>query len=56
MYLYRTVDSEGSTIDFHLNKTRDYKAAKRFSKKALRSFHVSQTRVITADKNQTYPI
>lgn len=30
MYLYRAVDSEGSTIDFYLSKTRDHKAAKRF--------------------------
>ena len=33
MYLYRTVDSEGSTIEFHLSKTRDKQAAKEFSKK-----------------------
>jgi transposase-like protein len=25
MYLYRSVDSEGSTIDFYLSKTRDHK-------------------------------
>lgn len=30
MYLYRAVDSEGNTIAFYLNKTRDHKAAKRF--------------------------
>jgi transposase-like protein len=56
MYLYRAVDSEGNTIDFYLNKTRDHKAAKRFLKKALRSFHVSKPRVITVDKNPAYPI
>src|SRR3954467_13903234 len=56
MYLYRAVDSEGSTIDFYLSKTRDHKAAKRFFKKALRSFHVSKPRVITVDKNPAYPI
>nr|WP_232454543.1 IS6 family transposase [Domibacillus aminovorans] len=54
MYLYRAVDSKGNTIDFHLSKTRDYKAAKRFFKKALRSFHVSKPRVITVDKNPAY--
>ncbi|QWU46028.1 MULTISPECIES: IS6 family transposase [Bacillus] len=56
MYLYRAVDSKGNTIDFFLNKTRDQKAAKRFFKKALRSFHVSKPRVITVDKNPAYPI
>ena len=48
MYLYRAVDSEGNTIDFYLSKTR--------GKKALRSFHVSKPRVITVDKNPTYPL
>ncbi|MBJ8009586.1 MULTISPECIES: IS6 family transposase [Bacillus cereus group] len=56
MYLYRAVDSKGNTIDFYLSKTRDQKAAKRFFKKALRSFHVSKPRVITVDKNPAYPI
>ncbi|OFD76134.1 IS6 family transposase [Bacillus mycoides] len=56
MYLYRAVDSKGNTIDFFLNKTRDHKAAKRFFKKAMRSFHVSKPRVITVDKNSAYPI
>ncbi|MGZ9652990.1 IS6 family transposase [Bacillus cereus] len=56
MYLYRAVDSKGSTIDFFLSKTRNQKAAKRFFKKALRSFHVSKPRVITVDKNPAYPI
>src|SRR3954453_11548373 len=56
MYLYRAVDSKGNTIDFHLSKTRDYKAAKRFLKKALRSCHVSKPRVVTVDKNPAYPV
>ncbi len=56
MYLYRAVDSKGSTIDFFLSKTRNQKAAKCFFKKALRSFHVSKPRVITVDKNPAYPI
>ena len=55
MYLCRAVDFEGSTIDFYLSTTRDHKAAKRFFKKALRSFHVSKLRVITVDKNPAYP-
>ncbi|MED4256511.1 IS6 family transposase [Priestia megaterium] len=56
MYLYGAVDSKGNTIDFYLSKTRDHKAAKRFFKKALRSFHVSTPRVITVDKNPAYPV
>jgi transposase-like protein len=56
MYLYRAVDSKGNTIDFYLSKTRDHKAVKCFFKKALRSFHVSNPRVITVDKNPAYPI
>ncbi|WP_017152221.1 IS6 family transposase [Bacillus bingmayongensis] len=56
MYLYRAVDSEGNTIDFIFSKTRDHKAAKRFFKKALQSFHVSKPRVVTVDKNPAYPI
>src|SRR3954469_20999882 len=56
MYLYRAVDSGGNTIDFYLSKTRDHRAAKRFFKKALRSFHVSKPRVITVDKNPSYPM
>jgi transposase, IS6 family len=56
MYLYRAVDSEGNTIDFYLSKTRTTEAAKHFFKKALRSFHVSNPRVITVDKNPAYPM
>ncbi|SFK06876.1 DDE domain-containing protein [Bacillus sp. 71mf] len=56
MYLYRVVDSKGNTIDFYPSQTRDHRAAKRFFKKALRSFHVSKPRVITVDKNPAYPI
>jgi transposase-like protein len=56
MYLYRAIDSEGNTIDFYLSKSRNHKAAKRFFKKALQSFHVSKPRVITVDKNPAYPI
>ena len=56
MYLYRAVDSKGNTIDFYLSETRDKKAAKRFFKKALRSFHFSKPRFIIVDKNLAYPI
>ena len=49
-YLYRAVDSEGETIDFWLSKNRDKKAAHKFLKKALKSPHNQQPRVITTDK------
>ncbi|WP_414058621.1 hypothetical protein [Priestia megaterium] len=38
-----------------LNKTRDHKAAKRFLKKALRSFHVSKLHIVTVDNNSDLP-
>ena len=50
------VDSEGNTIDFYLSKSRNHKTAKRFFKKALRSFHASKPRAITVDTNPAYPI
>ncbi|MED0988234.1 IS6 family transposase [Bacillus paramycoides] len=56
MYLYRAVDSKGSTIDFCLSKTRDKQAAKYFFKKALAFSYVSKPRVITVDKNAAYPV
>jgi transposase-like protein len=55
-YLYRAVDSDGSTIDFMLSAKRNRKAAKRFLKKALGSNHNQMPRVITVDKNPAYPI
>ncbi|ALZ64552.1 hypothetical protein FORC13_p067 (plasmid) [Bacillus cereus] len=39
-----------------LSKTKAHKAAKRFFKKTLRSFHVSNPGVITMDKNPAYPM
>ena len=56
MHLYRAVDPKENTIDFYLSKTRNHKAAQRFFKKALRSFHASKPRVITVDKNPAYPM
>jgi len=49
-YLYRAVDSKGSTIDHYLSKTRDVKAANFFLNKALRLNHNQKPRVITTDK------
>ena len=54
-YLYRAVDSDGDTIDFMLSTKRDRNAAKRFFKKALVSNHNQMPRIITVDKNASYP-
>jgi transposase-like protein len=37
MYLYRSVDSDGNTLEFLLSPTRDAEATKRFFLKALHS-------------------
>ncbi|PHE18530.1 IS6 family transposase, partial [Bacillus pseudomycoides] len=42
--------------DFYLSKVRNHKAAKRFFRKALQSFYISEPRVVTVDKNPAYPI
>src|SRR5258708_23511524 len=55
MYLYRAVDSQGNTLEFLLSPTRDAQAAKRFFAKALAAPHTNTPRVITVDKNPTYP-
>ncbi|MFD5173389.1 IS6 family transposase, partial [Bacillus mycoides] len=56
MYLYRAVNSKENTIGFYLSTARNHKAAKQFFKKALQSFHISEPRVVTVDKNPAYPI
>lgn len=55
MYLYRAVDSQGKTLEFHLSASRDAEAAKRFFAKALSASHTVIPRVITVDKNAAYP-
>jgi len=55
MYLYRAVDSDGSTIEFMLSATRNAVSAKRFFRKALRARHTTPPRVINVDKNPSYP-
>ena len=55
MYLYRAVDSQGNTLEFLLNSTRNAQAAKRFFSKALAAPHIGTPRVITVDKNAAYP-
>ncbi|GHO50367.1 IS6 family transposase [Ktedonospora formicarum] len=55
MYLYRALDSQGNTLEFHLSATRDTQAAKSFFLKALGASHTVTPRVITVDKNAAYP-
>jgi transposase, IS6 family len=54
-YLYRAVDSTGTTIDFLLSETRDLEAARRFFRKALAAPGHARPRVITVDGNPSYP-
>ena len=46
MYLYRTVDKNGKTLDFMLSKQRDKAAAKRFFKRAIRTNEIPERVVI----------
>ena len=52
-YLYRAVDSEGSTIEFMLSPNRDLTAAKHFLRLAL-SNAVPRPRVINVDVHPAY--
>jgi transposase, IS6 family len=55
MYLYRAVDSVGSTLEFLLSENRDAQAAKRFFTKVLGASHTITPRVINVDQNPAYP-
>jgi IS6 family transposase len=54
-YLYRAVDSMGSTIEFMLSAKRDVPAAKRFFKKLTRADHRRLPFTISTDKHASYP-
>jgi len=55
-YLYRAVDSQGKTLDFLLTAlTGCAIAAKRFLRKALKTAHNQEPRVINVDKNAAIP-
>ena len=47
MYLYRSVDKQGKTVESYLSRTRDVTAAKAFFRKALKRH--GEPRVITLD-------
>src|SRR5262249_37443814 len=53
-YLYRAIDSAGSTIDFLLSAGRDAHAAKRLFRKALNDPSHPQPRVINTDLPPIY--
>jgi len=55
VYLYRSVDSQGNTLDFFFSPTRDAQAAKQFLLKTLAASHTTEPRVINVDKNAAYP-
>jgi len=48
-YLYRAVDKQGRTVDFHLSATRGIEAAKTFFRKALAAHPARPPRKITLD-------
>jgi transposase, IS6 family len=53
-YLYRTIDSQGATIEFFLSAFRDLDAAKSLFRRALRNGAHLQPRVINTDLAPTY--
>src|SRR5215813_13313903 len=55
VYLYRAVDSVGSTIDFLLSAKRDAAAAERLLAKALSGANHPAPRVINTDRHAGYP-
>jgi IS6 family transposase len=55
-YLYRAVDSSGTTIDFLLSAKRGAAAAERFLAKALSGVNHPSPRVINTDKHAGYPL
>jgi IS6 family transposase len=54
-YLYRAIDSAGSTIEFMLSAKRDVSAAKRFFKKLMRASHRRLPFTTGTDKHASYP-
>jgi IS6 family transposase len=55
VYLYHTVDSTGTIIDFLFSAIRDTHAATHFFRRVLRATHAPIPRVITINKHAVYP-
>lgn len=53
-YLYRAIDKDGATLDFHLSERRDARAAGRFLAAALKRSREWVPRVISTGKNPAY--
>lgn len=47
-YVYRAIDGKGHTLDFHLQKTRNYQAAYVFMKRFVKQF--GEPSVLTIEK------
>ena len=54
-YLYRSVDSNGNTIDWMLSRYRNKHAANRFSQKMLSNGYCIAPRIINVDKDKSFP-
>jgi len=54
-YLWRAVDQDGEVVDVFLQEKHDAKAAKRFSKRLIKS-HRGERRVIVTDKLRSYNV
>ena len=55
MYLYRAVDSQGTTLEFLLSPTRDAQAATRFLVKALHSMAGSAPQARSSEERTYQP-
>lgn len=55
MEVYRAVDAQGKTVEFHLSPPRDPQAAKPFFAKAVGASHIVTARVSPVDKNAASP-
>jgi hypothetical protein len=54
MYLFRSVDNRGDTVDFYLSETRDRDASRRFLQTALANPDNRPPRVFSIDGNRSY--
>ncbi len=53
--MYRAVDSQGNTLDFLLKCEARRFGGETTNRKTLKAIHTQTPRVITVDKNPTYP-